>query len=201
MIYIHKYNGFWEREEILPDSYMVGTIEYYENGAYVLLNDEQASFHKTHPDASQLECWNMQMMSIPEQTLEQAIQEKIKEIEEYDGSDAVNIFYVNNVPTWLTPDIRANYRNSIEAAELLKETHITFIIAGIVARTTLQEARIMLAKIQRYADNCTIRTEMHKSKVRALSTIASIDAYDNTTGYPEKEFFTLIQTVREEEIV
>ena len=78
---------------------------------------------------------------------------------EYDRSGAVNGFIVNGISTWLTPDVRANYKNSIEAAELLGETHITFIVAGIVATSSLQEARIMLAKIQRYADRCTIVTE------------------------------------------
>ena len=202
MIYIHQENGFWDREEILPDSYQIGTITDYENGAYVLLSDEQTAFHVAHPEASQMEVYNMQLTPEPVRSYEQAIQEKLTQIDMYDRSDSVNSFFVNNIPAWLTPDIRANYKNSIEAAELLGETHITFIIAGIVSTSTLQDARVMLAKIQRYADNCTIVTETHKANVRALTgaTVEEIDAYDNTAGYPEKEFFTITQNVEGETV-
>lgn len=33
----------------------------YTNGAYVLLNDEQTAFHVAHPEASQMEVYNMQL--------------------------------------------------------------------------------------------------------------------------------------------
>lgn len=202
--YIHIQNGFWE-VETLPESYKVGTtIDDYTTGAYVALSNEQADFHVTHPEAGQLECWRMELDPMPEyptiptpDPLQDAIQRKIQEIMDYDRSEAVNTFFVNGISDWLTPDIRANYLSSIEAANLLGETTITFIIAGIVATTALQDARIMLAKIQRYADNCTIVTETHKANVRALglATVEEIDAYDNTAGYPEKEEFTITQNV------
>lgn len=189
--YIHRQNGFWTVEN-LPKSYKVGTtIDDYTKGAYVALSSEQAAFYIAHPNASQLECWNMQLLPVPVRTIEQAVQEKLMLIDMYDRSDAVNGFIVNGVSAWLTPDVRANYRNSIEAAELLRETTITFIIAGIAATSALQDARVMLAKIQRYADNCTIITETHKATIRTLLMIEAIDAYDYTVGYPDKEQFTL----------
>lgn len=197
MIYIHKQNGFWHRETILQPSFKIGTtLEEYENGAYLLLNAEQEQFYNGHPDASQVECWNMALTPKEEQPIipvpdpvETARSQKIWSIIEYDRSGAVNGFIVNGISTWLTPDVRANYKNSIEAAELLGETHITFIVAGIVATSSLQEARIMLAKIQRYADRCTIVTETHKANVHSLSTVQEIEAYDYMVGYPEKEEF------------
>lgn len=196
MLYIHKQNGFWECEEFLPDSYLIGTtFEEYENGGYVLLSDEQVAFHAAHPDASQMEVWNMQLLPVPVRTVEQAVQEKLMQIDMYDRSDAVNTFYVNSVPAWLTPDVRANYRSSIESAELLGESNITFIIAGIAATSALQDARVMLAKIQRYADRCTLVTETHKATVSGLlsTTVEEVDAYDYTAGYPDKEVFDLGQ--------
>ena len=192
MVYIHKQIGFWQVED-LPDSYLQGTaLEEYENGAYIALSDEQIAFHESHPSASQTEVWNMQL-SIPIRTVKCAIEEKLMQIEMYDRSEAVNSFVVNGISTWLTPDVRSNYKNSIESAELLGETHITFIIAGIVATTTLPEARVMLAKIQRYADNCTIVTKTHKEEVKGLIDIVMIDAYDYAAGYPNKEEFFIIQ--------
>ena len=135
----------------------------------------------------------MQLLPVPVRTVEQAVQDKLMQIDMYDRSEAVNSFIVNGVSAWLTPDVRANYRSSIESAELLGESNITFIIAGIVATSTLQEARIMLAKIQRYADRCTIVTETHKANVNSLSTIQEIEAYDYTVGYPKKESFEIHQ--------
>ncbi len=196
MLYIHKQNGFWECEELLPDSYLTGTtFEEYENGGYVLLSAEQVAFHAAHPDASQMEVWNMQLLAVPDRTVEQAVQDKLMQIDMYDRSDAVNSFIVNGVSVWLTPDVRANYRSSIESAELLGESNITFIIAGIAATSALQDARVMLAKIQRYADRCTLVTETHKATVSGLlsATVEEVDAYDYTAGYPDKESFDLVQ--------
>lgn len=197
MVYIHEENGFWHRETVLQPSFKIGTtLEDYEDGAYLLLNAEQEQFYNDHPDASQVECWNMALTPKEEQPVipvpdpvETARSQKIWSIIEYDRSGAVNGFIVNGISTWLTPDVRANYKNSIEAAELLGESNITFIIAGITATSALQEARIMLAKIQRYADRCTIVTETHKANVNSLSTVQEIEAYDYMVGYPEKEEF------------
>lgn len=197
MIYINKdaETIYVELEALLDQesNYVGSTWDDYKSGAWVLLTDEQVSFRNANPNASVEEVFNMQLTPTSVRTLEQAVQEKIWKIEEYDRSGAVNSFRVNGISDWLTPDTRANYKNSIEAAELLGETHITFMIAGIVATSTLQDARIMLAKIQRYADRCTLVTETHKASVRALLTIEAIDAYDYTIGYPDKEAFDLVQ--------
>lgn len=207
MIYIHKQNGFWETEA-LPSSYKVGmTIEDYNNEAYTALSNEQVTFYTAHPDASQMEVWNMQLDPVPEppvpdpepDPLDVAKQQKIWQIIDYDRSDAVNSFLVNGVSAWLAPEVRANYKNSIESAELLNETEITFIIANIPATSKLLDARMMLAKIQRYADKCTIVTEKHKAIVLALTTVEAVEAYDLTAGYPDKEEFTLTNIAKEVE--
>ena len=196
MIYINKdaETIYVELDTLLdPESNLVGeTWNDYRVGAWVLLTDEQLTFKNTNSNASVEEVFNMQLTPKPVRTLEQAVQEKIWQIEEYDRSGAVNSFRVNGVSDWLTPDTRANYKNSIEAAEILGETHITFVIAGIVATSTLQDARIMLAKIQRYADRCTLVTETHKANVSSLLTIEEVDIYDYTVGYPDQEEFTLV---------
>lgn len=204
MVYIHKKNGFWEVEN-LPESYLKGiTLEEYYNGAYVALSDEQLAFHMSYAEASPVEVFKMQLEAVPEpptplpepDLLDVAKQEKIWQIMDYDRSEAVNSFMVNGVSTWLTPEVRANYKNSIESAELLNETEITFIIANIPATSKLLDARMMLAKIQRYADKCTIVTETHKAIVLALTTVDAVEAYDHTVSYPKKEEFTLTNIVQ-----
>ena len=92
MIYIQKQMGFWNVEEVLPDSYNVGTtLEDYDNDAFLLLNADQAAFHEAHPDATPLQVWNMEIPSTPEpepvpepDALEVARQAKLAEIEAQD---------------------------------------------------------------------------------------------------------------------
>ena len=111
---------------------------------------------------------------------------KIAEIAAYSDSDAVNSLTFNGIKTWLTPNVRANYLVSLDAAELLGETDITFVVEGIQASLPIKQVRLLLAKIQRYADACYIVTEGHKRAVRALQTVDEVEAYDYTKGYPEK---------------
>lgn len=68
------------------------TWEDYENNDWVLLTPEQVEFYEEHPDASVEDVFNMQLTPEPSITLDRAKLEKIIEIEEYDGSDNVNVF-------------------------------------------------------------------------------------------------------------
>ena len=111
---------------------------------------------------------------------------KIAQIAAYSDSDAVNSLTFNGIKTWLTPNVRANYLVSLDAAELLGETDITFVVEDVQASLPIKQVRLLLAKIQRYADACYIVTEGHKRAVRALQTVEEVEAYDYTTGYPEK---------------
>ena len=118
--------------------------------------------------------------------IEMAKAAKIAEIAAYSDSDAVNSLTFNGLKTWLTPNVRANYLVSLDAAELLDETDITFVVEGVQASLPIKQVRLLLAKIQRYADACYIVTERHKIAVRALQTVEEVEKYDYTVGYPEK---------------
>lgn len=92
MIYIQKQLGFYFSEVQLGDTYNVGTtLEDYDNGAFLLLSDEQVAFHWEFPDATPLEVWNMEIPSSPEpepvpepDALVIARQAKLAEIEAQD---------------------------------------------------------------------------------------------------------------------
>lgn len=175
----------------LDEKYNVGSsYEDYQNGKFVKLSEEQISFMESNPTASISEVWNMKM-NVVERTLEQAKQEKLAAIEQYDSSDSVNSFSVNGKSAWLTPEVRGNYKTSIDAAELLGETSISLLIADIAAMLTITNAKMMLAQIQRYADACYLVTMTHKATVNALTDIDSVDSYDITSNYPPKLTFTL----------
>ncbi|MDD7317897.1 MAG: DUF4376 domain-containing protein [Prevotellaceae bacterium] len=121
-----------------------------------------------------------------EEELQRAKEVKIAEIAAYSDSEAVNSLTFNGIKTWLTPNVRANYLVSLDAAELLGETNITFVVEGVQASLPIKQVRLLLAKIQRYADACYLVTERHKIAVKALQTVEEVESYDYTTGYPEK---------------
>ena len=118
--------------------------------------------------------------------IDMAKEVKIAQIAAYSDSDAVNSLTFNGLKTWLTPNVRANYLVSLDAAELLGETDITFVVEGVQASLPIKQVRLLLAKIQRYADACFLVTERHKIAVRALQTVEEVESYDYTKGYPEK---------------
>lgn len=180
-----------------PEEYNnIGTTwQDYLDNKWVRLSDAQVSFRNEHPTATVKEVWDMQITPTPPRSLEQAKQEKLRQIEVYDSSDAVNGFDIvmgeNTMTAWITPEQRANYKNSLDSAELLglEEVHPVFNGIQLTLKTTI--AKMALAQIQIYADRCYIVTETHKTAVNALETIDAVDAYDNTTGYPERLTFTI----------
>ena len=121
-----------------------------------------------------------------EQLLQDAKDRKIAELDVFSQSSDVNDFTFNGMHTWLTPSERASYNVSIAAAEALGETTITFAIAEQPLTIDIPTAKIVLAKIQRYADATFMVTVKHKAAITALSSIEEVNAYDFAKGYPEK---------------
>ena len=111
---------------------------------------------------------------------------KIVEIAAYSDSDAVNSLTFNGMKTWLTRTVRDGYDTSITAAKKLGEANVTFMVGDNEMQLPVEQARRVLDLVQRYADACYIVTERHKIAVRALQTVEEVEAYDYTTGYPEK---------------
>ena len=171
------------------------TWQDYLDNKWVPLSNEQLAFRNEHPNATVKEVWDMRIAPIPPRTLEQAKQEKIAQIEEYDNSDTVNGFDIvmgqDTITAWIHPEQRANYKNSLDSAELLGLTEVHPVFNGIQLTLETVMAKMALAQIQIYADRCFIVTETHKANVEALESIEDVDAYDNTTGYPERLTFTI----------
>lgn len=171
------------------------TFKDYELGFWVKLSDQQKEFYQDNPTASVIEVWNLSLQESENTTinkLEQAKKDAIKTISLYDSSNAVNAFIVNNtVKTWFTIEQRLNYKQSVEAAKLLNETSLQFLVEGIPFSISVTNAEYMLAQIQRYADKCFLVTEQHKANIRTMNNIEDIDTYDFTVGYPEMLNFIL----------
>lgn len=166
----------------------------YNNGKFVLLSAEQLAFKDEHPNASIYEVFNMEIAPTPTRTLEDAKNEMIATIEDYDQSDNVNEFIVTHdgqviITYWFEPNIRANYKNSVESAELVGMSTVSFYVGNMPLTLPTQNAKLMLAQIQLYADACYIVTRQHIAAVEALATIEAVDAYDYQSGYPTKLSF------------
>jgi hypothetical protein len=127
------------------------TYEDFKNDKWILLSDEQLAFHKENPYASIQQVLTMELPEPYVRTLEDAKFEKLQEIDNYDRSDAVNSFDItireDTMPAWLTPDQRANYKNSIDAAKLvgLEELHPVF--NGTQLTLSTATAEMALAQI------------------------------------------------------
>lgn len=103
----------------------------------------------------------------------------------YDASVAVNVFYIGGHPMWITPDDRSNYMLTIEGAIRNGVPTVTFLDVVIPVDTAVA----MIDAVNLYAMQCVGVTASHKAAINALETIEAVEAYDFTTGYPDKLSF------------
>nr|DAM82918.1 MAG TPA: hypothetical protein [Caudoviricetes sp.] len=168
MIYIHKEQGFWEISEALPNNYPTGTTsEDYEQGAYLLLNNEQAAFHKANPDAGPVECWNMQFDQ--ERLLQTAKDLKRQEVYNTDYRH----YYIdgNDAYTYdrLSLKDQCNRKDTVEVNGKLYKSAL------------LLEA---LNEMADYNDICIGLSEKLLSDIETAETVEDVEAIE-VTGYPD----------------
>ena len=195
-IYIKRNNAqhFVEFAEPLNEEQFnnLGTTwQDYLDNKWVLLNNEQISFYEINPAASVKEVFDMQLIPVPEKTLEQVKQEKIWQIEEYDRSEAVNSFTIGNQTMWLTVEERQQIATQINANEAVGRETMTRYFGQQAFTFSLTTWKQMLIAVEVYAGDALNVTESHKISVNALETVEAVDSYDYTTNYPEKLHFSI----------
>ena len=177
-------------KKIIKDNFVCGTVVWLAVGdvtdAYKEVSVEEADAMEKAQRETEGEKPDEETPVEKPTDIDMAKAAKIAEIEAHSDSDAVNSLTFNGMKTWLTPNVRANYLVSLDAAGLLGETDITFVVEGVQASLPIKQVRLLLAKIQRYADACYLVTERHKIAVKALRTVDEVEAYDYTKGYPVK---------------
>lgn len=124
-----------------------------------------------------------------EELLEKAKQKKLQQINTYDSSYKVNSFMLGEIEMWLTVEERQQLATQINANEAVGRTEMTKYFHGTPYTFTLEQWKQMLVAVEVYAGDALNVTESHKAAVEALDTIEAIEAYDYTTGYPEKLIF------------
>lgn len=168
------------------------TFEDFLFQKWIPLSEEQVQFHLENPKASVKEVIDMKLTPTPEPTIEEVKQKKLQDLENYDQSDNVNEFTINEeLKSWFNPNERANYKNSIDSAKILGINNLQILVNGNLLQLSTEKAEQLLATIQLYADSCYMVTESHKAAINALEDIQEIEDYDYTVGYPKKLDFQL----------
>jgi hypothetical protein len=117
---------------------------------------------------------------------EEAKEGKRSEILDYDSSEEVNIFYIGDLPAWLDKATRTGLLLRFQAEMATGKTDTELWHKGVAFPLPLSTAMQMLYAIELYASACYDRTQAHLATIDTLTTIAEVEAYDHTTGYPDK---------------
>ena len=179
---------YWKKDGKIYNKVILHTIYNYINDDGKV---ESVKIQKINPTDDELIAEGYTKVTDDEfekdtENLKDAIKNKLEMIDNYANSTAVNELTFKGVKLWLSPEIRANYNVSLDAAQLLKEKNITFSLGNQLVTLSIDEARIILAKIQRYADATFIVTSKHKAEVEKLASIEEVENYNITEGYPPK---------------
>lgn len=121
-----------------------------------------------------------------EQLISQAKDEKLDQIDEYDQSSNVNLFYLAGQPMWLDAQTRQTLRISIESYQAMGIDNVTKWFGGQQFTFPIQAWLTMLNALEVYAAEALNVTEAHKATVQAMTNLQDIQNFDVTTGYPEK---------------
>ena len=143
-------------------------------------------------DIAELTAWRAmckrtarEILDIP-QTVENARSEKIADINMYDVSQNVNLFYFQGIPMWLDKATRVGLMNSITIEKNAGVSETTLWLGAMSITIQVDTAISMLASLEIYAHECYNVTARHIAEVNALETIEDIEGFDITQDYPAK---------------
>lgn len=174
MLYIQKQINFWPIEEVLPASYKTGTtLEEFEDGAYLLLNEEQEKYHNDYPEASPLECWYMALTPEPQPTPEELLwrARDAKRQEIYDKD--IHHYYIDEQDAYVS--------NTLQVKDKCGRQEEVEVGGHLYASNILTVA---LDEIADYSEQCGKVTDSLLSRIDAAQTAEEVEAIV-VEGYPE----------------
>lgn len=110
----------------------------------------------------------------------------LSEIDVYDKSENVNSFILDGRNMWLDKSTRVGLMNSTNIEKEAGHKNTTLWFGGQSYTIPCETAIQMLSSLELYALNCYNVTAQHKANVKTIESIEGVEAYDYTTGYPEK---------------
>ena len=121
-----------------------------------------------------------------EELLSLVKKKKINDISVYDKSNSVNSFNLNGLPVWLDKDTRVGLMNSTQIEKAAGHETTTLWLGSVSLVINCDLAIQLLSALELYALECYNKTAEHKANVGKLTSIEEVEAYDYTTGYPDK---------------
>ena len=118
--------------------------------------------------------------------LDEVKAEVLAKIDAYDTSSEVNSFSLNGLPVWLDKDTRVGLMNSTQIEKAAGHETTTLWLGSVSLVINCDLAIQMLSSLELYALECYNKTAEHKANVGKLMSIEEVEAYDYTTGYPDK---------------
>ncbi|WP_289755659.1 hypothetical protein [uncultured Duncaniella sp.] len=165
------------------DSPVDGSVEITMD-AYMELLDGQAEGLSIVEDES-----GYPVLRRHEPTIEELIDFKIQELEEYDRSSAVNTISIGGVSGWLDKATRVGLMNSISVEQAKGRTETSIWLGDHRFVMPITEAVGILRQIEIYTVDCNNATHEHAAAIRELRSKEDIEAYDFRTGYPSHPVF------------
>ena len=163
--YINEQGEFWD-----GGSVVIGDTRYLHPNEEILA---QAGYYPYVPPTP-----------TAEELLAKAKADKLMDIDGYDNSDSVNVFYLGGNPMWLDAQTRQTLRTSINAYVATGIEQVTKWFGGQQFTFPTQVWLAMLNALEVYAGEALNVTEAHKAAVMALDNVDDVENYDYTTGYP-----------------
>lgn len=122
-------------------------------------------------------------------TIDEVRDMKLSEIRQYDKSDAVNQFYIEDSPGWFDKSTRVGLRNSIQIEKESGKDDTTIWIANTSFILPIEKALDMLRQIELYAIECNNVTQSHIATIMKLGTKEEVETFNFKEKYPERLSF------------
>ena len=133
--------------------------------------------------------WQEYIHEIVEPTEEELLKNEkesvINEILNYDSSDNINIFYVNDMPIWLDKATRAGLMLRFQAEQRMGVENTSLWYNNTEFKLPTDIALDLLYAIEMYASKCYDNTQFHIAEISKMTNVDEMHNYDYTTGYPE----------------
>ncbi len=125
-----------------------------------------------------------------EPTIEEVRTQKLCLLQEYDASESVNQFNIDNISDWLDKSTRVGLMNSINIEKETGRSETNIWLGDILFVLPIEKAIDILQQLELYALACYNVTQRHINSINQLYTKKEIEAYNFKTGYPGKLSFT-----------
>ena len=141
--------------------------------------------------------WEIYVAPVYVPTIEEIKLRKVDEILAYDNSEAVNEFSIGGQPMWLPFETRTRLDRRFAVERMKAESQgktesevvTTLWHEGQSFEMPLATAMALLLALEDYATICYDNTQRHIAAVNAMESKEAVEAYDYTTGYPQKLSF------------